>query len=399
MRQQFSHLHTLSMCGAEQHKEYNMIINQIVSGGGSQPTGTTNITTNGTHDVAAYEYANVNVPTSAPFFYIEKQSQSGTIVNTSHLPDFSWITAMPDYALAYSFYNNTAVSGAVDLSNLTSISNSSLWYTFYGCTGITSADLSSLETVGASSSLHSTFSRSGIQSLDMSSLKTASGGNALQAICANCGSLTSVDISSLETVGGSLNSAFQNTKLASIDVSRLTTVNGTTGLGSTFRGITTLTTCTFDSLSTITGTSALSHCFRDCTHLTTLFFPAFRNKGTATNQFSMMLSGVTGCTVHFPSNMQSVIGTWSDVTAGFSGTNTTVLFDLPATSILNGANSIQYERNPKYDTANALSWRVAGSSVTTTAYYTSGLTDPAVNDTIYSDAACTTAETTISTIV
>ena len=44
-----------------------------------------------------------------------------------------------------------------------------------------------------------------------------------------------------------------------------------------------------------------------------------------------MLSGVTGCTVHFPSNLQSVIGSWTSVSAGFSGTNTTVLFDLTAT--------------------------------------------------------------------
>jgi hypothetical protein len=45
-----------------------------------------------------------------------------------------------------------------------------------------------------------------------------------------------------------------------------------------------------------------------------------------------MLQGVTGCTVHFPSNLQSVIGSWSDVTARFGGTNTTVLFDLTATT-------------------------------------------------------------------
>ena len=45
-----------------------------------------------------------------------------------------------------------------------------------------------------------------------------------------------------------------------------------------------------------------------------------------------MLRGVTGCTVHFPSNLEAVIGSWSDVTNGFGGTNTTVLFDLPATT-------------------------------------------------------------------
>ena len=48
--------------------------------------------------------------------------------------------------------------------------------------------------------------------------------------------------------------------------------------------------------------------------------------------FMDMLLGVDGCTVHFPSNLESVIGGWSDVLSGFSGTNTTVLFDLEATS-------------------------------------------------------------------
>jgi len=44
-----------------------------------------------------------------------------------------------------------------------------------------------------------------------------------------------------------------------------------------------------------------------------------------------MLSGCSNVTVHFPSNLQSVIGSWYDVQNGFGGTNTTVLFDLPAT--------------------------------------------------------------------
>lgn len=63
-------------------------------------------------------------------------------------------------------------------------------------------------------------------------------------------------------------------------------------------------------------------------------FPSLNSSsfGSYTNQFDNMLRGVTGCTVHFPSNLQSVIGSWSSVTSGFGGTNTTVLFDLPATT-------------------------------------------------------------------
>ena len=110
-----------------------------------------------------------------------------------------------------------------------------------------------------------------------------------------------------------------------------------------------------------------------------------------------MLDGVTGCTVHFPSNIQSVIGSWASVTSGFGGTNTTVLFDLPATVTLTGANSVDYQRNPNYDTGTALAW-YNGTDGYEVPFYTSGTSDPTTGATIYSDSACTTAVTTISSI-
>jgi hypothetical protein len=84
----------------------------------------------------------------------------------------------------------------------------------------------------------------------------------------------------------------------------------------------------------------------------------------------------------------------------FGGTNTVVLFDQPATNTLTGADSKTYTRNPKYDTQTALAWKIGAYGTTdfTPAYYTNGVTNPVINDTIYSDSACTTAETTISSI-
>ena len=81
------------------------------------------------------------------------------------------------------------------------------------------------------------------------------------------------------------------------------------------------------------GTSSIGGAFAN-TSISNLSLPALKSTsfGSYTNQFDYMLKGVTGCTVHFPSNLQSVIGSWSSVTSGFGGTNTTVLFDLPATS-------------------------------------------------------------------
>jgi len=47
--------------------------------------------------------------------------------------------------------------------------------------------------------------------------------------------------------------------------------------------------------------------------------------------FNGMLDGCVGVRVHFPSSLQPFIGDWTHVINGFGGTNTTVLFDLPAT--------------------------------------------------------------------
>ena len=101
-----------------------------------------------------------------------------------------------------------------------------------------------------------------------------------------------------------------------------------------FYGCTGLTSVDLSSLTTINGSYAMYYAFQSCTGLTNISFPALTSTsfGSYTNQFNYMLRGVTGCTVHFPSNLQSVIGSWSDVTNGFGGTNTTVLFDLPATT-------------------------------------------------------------------
>ena len=75
------------------------------------------------------------------------------------------------------------------------------------------------------------------------------------------------------------------------------------------------------------------YCFQN-TKITSLSFPALTSSsfGSSKNQFNSMLSGVTGCKVHFPSNLKSEIGSWSDVRRGFEGINTTILWDLPATT-------------------------------------------------------------------
>lgn len=192
-------------------------------------------------------------------------------------------------------------------ANATDIGTYALAYAFYNCSSLTSVDLSSLTALTGSSALYYAFSACrALSSIDLSSLTTVTGSYALAYTFQSCSSLTSVDLSSL------------------------TRVTGSDGLSYAFRSCSRLTSVDLSSLTTLTGSYALSYAFRQCTRLTSLSFPALTTSsfGSYTNQFNGMLSGVRGCTVHFPASIQSTIGGWSSVTGGFGGTNTTVLFDL-----------------------------------------------------------------------
>lgn len=146
-----------------------------------------------------------------------------------------------------------------------------------------------------------------------------------------------LDLSSLTTISGihAMEHAFDGcTGITGVILSSLTTISGAYSMASAFVGCKGLTSIIFSSLNTITGGYGMSNAFRGCTGLTSISFPALKTTsfGTLKTQFNGMLQDVTGCTVHFPSNLQSVLGSWTSVTGGFGGTNTTVLFDLPATA-------------------------------------------------------------------
>lgn len=377
------------------------IMNTVISGGGSTPTGTKYITSNGTHDVAGYANADVQVPTTAPAHYIEKTvDANGKLINSTNIINLNGVTDVGDYALYYSYRGVSFSSNtSVDLSSLTTVSGSNACHsTFQGCTGITSVNLSSLTTVSGYYACNTMFqSCTNLTSVDLSGLTTVNGSNACDAMFYQCTGITSVDLSSLIAISNNYacSSMFQGcTGLTSVDLSSLTTISG--GSRSTREMFGNCTGLTSVNLSSLTKDDSANegYVFSGCTSLQTLSFPSW---SSGDSFFWQMLQGVTGCTVHFPSNMSSM----SSLTPStLGGTNTTVLFDLPATNTLTGADSITYTRNPKYDTATALAWKVGAYGTTnfTPAYYTSGTTDPVVSDTIYSDAACTTVVTTISSI-
>ena len=215
------------------------------------------------------------------------------------------VSAQGDYQMPSSNFTFSLPSNATDLKDY------AMGYAFNSCIGLTSVNLSSLTTI--------------------------SGNVALVDAFQNCTNLISVDLLNLVTISGNsaMNYTFQKcTGLTALSFPALTTISGSSGMQYAFSGCSKLTSINLSSLATISGSRAMQNAFQNCIQLKTLSFPALTSIsfGSYTNQFNGMLNYTSGCTVHFPSNLQSVIGSWSSVTLGFGGTNTTILFDLPATT-------------------------------------------------------------------
>jgi hypothetical protein len=235
-----------------------------------------------------------------------------------------------------------------------------------------------------------------LTTVDLSNLDYVGGDYACQQMFLGCTSLTSANLSSLRILNNQyvIGAMFQGcSNLTSVDLSSFEMVNANYVCASTFENCTSLTTVDFPSLKTMQYSSTFTSAFAGCTSLTRVSFYALTPSsfGSRTNQFNSMLNGCTNVTVHFPMAIQATIGSWSAVTGGFGGTNTTVLFDIVTS--LTGADSNTYTRQQKNSTGTATAW-----TYNSTVYYTSGTTEPTVGATIYSDSACTTAVTTISAI-
>lgn len=205
-------------------------------------------------------------------------------------------------------------------SGVTDVGNNGLSLMFVG-TSITSADLSSLTSVSGNYAF-------GLRDDDA----YVYGG------CFQDSSLSSIDLSNLATITGNdaFHCAFYKTNLQSVSFPSLTSVTGNTVFLNTFCNCPYLTSVSFPSLTSVTGSYAFEEIVAECSNVHIYFnaftSSSFSNENAMMSAIGMMLDLATDCTVHMPSNLQSIMGSWNIITTGFGGTNTTVLFDLSATT-------------------------------------------------------------------
>lgn len=270
----------------------------------------------------------------------QKPAESFTYALPSNASD---IGAM---ALYYAFSSSNGIT-SFSAPNLTSITNGTQCFgnMCMGCQNLSSISFPMLSSVGSSTNRNNSSSAfanafntcASLTSVSFPELSiiyaTTSFSNAFQS----CSSLTSVSFPKLTQVGNHNSSqsifrqAFMDcSSLTSISFDKLEKVQGATMFDQAF-GRCGATSISFPKLSNIASASkCFSNAFYQSPNLQSLSFPALTTTsfGNYTNAFDNMLSGCSNVVVHFPAAIQSTIGSWSDVTSGFGGTNTTVLFDL-----------------------------------------------------------------------
>lgn len=253
---------------------------------------------------------------------------------------FDGVEDLSDNILENKFKGQSRVK-SVCFPDLEKLSGYSCMYSsFYNCSNVSEVSFPKLKEITGVGSFNGTFYGSKIATVNFPELEKI--GPNYGSICyltfGNSSLLESVYFPKLKYIyGGSAFSPFRNcTNLKIVDFSSLEEIGQeneyeSASMGYCFQGCTSLETVSFPKLTSINSDEGLYECFINCTSLKSVYFNSLTPSGLGeyTSQFYDMLYNCSGVTLHFLSSMESVMQSMSGY-PNFGGTNTVILYDLPA---------------------------------------------------------------------
>ena len=218
--------------------------------------------------------------------------------------------------------NGSQWLGEIDSDGVMSTPTQDLDFVFNGVKDIQTNFLSGLLTTSA---------KARITSVSFPDLENLSGRNALySAFRHNSSKVSSFSAPKLKTITGedALRTCFWYSKIEELSLPELEDIRNLAFEGC-FAYSLLLRTARFNKLNKI-GFYSFFECFSSCQNVDLYFNSIKSDTFVDDTGFVDMLSGATNCTIHVPSNTQSIIQ-GLDGYPDFGGTNTTILYDLPAT--------------------------------------------------------------------
>lgn len=226
------------------------------------------------------------------------------------------------------FTNRNLGISSVSFPDLEYVGNYGMTYFINYAPDFTSAEFPKLEEIGNNGLTNAFSNNSNLVNISFPKLKKI-GMNGLSSCFYNT-KVSIVNFPDLEEVySGGLSGAFTVCGITSVSMPKLRTAKGS-AFSSCFSSVRLLESISFPSLVNINEQYVFHYAFQNCSKMKNIYFPALTPEsfGSYKNQFNYMLSVVSGCTVHFPYSIKNTIQDWADITSGFGGSNTSVLFDL-----------------------------------------------------------------------
>lgn len=227
----------------------------------------------------------------------------------------------------YMFYNCQNLE-SIDFSNLTNISFSAQ-YMCANCFNLQSVDFSNLSWAASSCFINAFRNCHNLGNFSLPNYSYNFGSSMFYQAFSGCYNMKSFS-ANCQSVGQTcFYAAFARcNNLTNFSLNSISTELSSSSFAYAFQDSANFNDTSFLAQFTSSYADSFAGCFMNCYALNgqNIYFNSLDYVGG--DSFGNMLYGVSDCTVHFKSSLQSSISSLSSVLAGFGGTNTTVLFDL-----------------------------------------------------------------------